>query len=136
MNRVCLIGRLTRDVELRYSSGETPIAIARWSVAVDRGRKDQQQTADFINCLAFGRTAEFAEKWFRKGLRIGLEGRIQTGSYTNKEGRKVYTTDVVADKLFFADGKDVAEPRSQKVQESEDFMAIPDSADDGGLPFN
>lgn len=136
MNRVCLIGRLTRDVELRYSSGETPIAIARWSVAVDRGRKDQQQAADFINCLAFGRTAEFAEKWFRKGLRIGLEGRIQTGSYTNKEGRKVYTTDVVADKLFFADGKDVAEPRSQKVQESEDFMAIPDSADDEGLPFN
>lgn len=101
MNKVILMGRLTRDPEVRYSSGENQTAIARYSLAVDRrrGKNDDQPSADFINCVAFGRSAEFAEKYFHKGLKITVAGRIQTGSYTNKDGQKVYTTDVVVEWL-------------------------------------
>ncbi|MDL2302310.1 single-stranded DNA-binding protein [Lachnospiraceae bacterium OttesenSCG-928-D06] len=108
MNKVILMGRLTRDPEVRYSQGETPLAIARYSLAVDRrGRSNNndEQNADFINCVAFGRAAEFVEKYLRKGTKIAITGRIQTGSYTNKEGNKVYTTEVVAEDHEFAESK-------------------------------
>ena len=108
MNKVILMGRLTRDPEVRYSQGETPMAIARYSLAVDRrfNRNSQDgQTADFINCVAFGRNGEFAEKYLRKGTKVLAEGRIQTGSYTNKDGVKVYTTEVVVENQEFAESK-------------------------------
>ena len=107
MNRVILMGRLTRDPEVRYSSGERSMAIARYTLAVDRrGRRNQgndQQTADFIPCVAFDRAGEFAEKYFRQGMRVLVSGRIQTGSYTNRDGQKVYTTEVIVDDQEFAD---------------------------------
>ena len=104
MNKVILMGRLTRDPEVRYSQGEQATAIARYTVAVDRRfrRDGDSQTADFIGCVAFGRQAEFAEKYLRKGTKIALTGRIQTGSYTNRDGQKVYTTDVVVEEQEFA----------------------------------
>ena len=112
MNRVILMGRLTRDPEVRYSQGERSMAIARYTLAVDRrGRArsnqdgDQGQTADFINIVAFDRAGEFAEKYFRQGMRVLVSGRIQTGSYTNREGQRVYTTDVIVDDQEFADSK-------------------------------
>ena len=107
MNKVILMGRLTRDAEIRYSQGESSTAIARFSLAVDRRfrRDNEEQTADFINCVAFGRTAEFLERFGRKGTKFVLEGRIQTGSYTNKDGQRVYTTDVVAENVEFAESK-------------------------------
>ena len=102
MNKVILMGRLTRDPEVRYSQGANATAVARYSLAVDRRfKRDGEPTADFINCVSFGRTAEFAEKYFRQGLKVVVTGRIQTGSYTNKDGVKVYTTDVVDFVIFF-----------------------------------
>ena len=109
MNKVILIGRLTRDPEVRYSAGENATAIARYTLAVDRKYKQEgQQNADFIQCIAFGRSAEFAEKYFRKGMKIAITGRIQTGNYTNKEGQKVYTTDVVIEEQEFAESKNAS----------------------------
>lgn len=113
MNKVILMGRLTRDPEVRYSQGATPLAIARYTLAVDRrmarnNAGDDQQTADFINCVAFGRSGEFAERYLHKGTKIVLTGRIQTGSYTNKDGVKVYTTEVVAEDQEFAESKNAA----------------------------
>ncbi len=106
MNIVVLMGRLTRDPEVRYSTGENQLAIARYTLAVDRRfRRDGEQTADFISCVAFGRAAEFAEKYLKQGTRITVSGRIQTGSYTNKDGNKVYTTEVVVDNQEFAESK-------------------------------
>ena len=106
MNKVILMGRLTRDPEVRYSAGENALAIARYTLAVDRRfRRDGEATADFISCVSFGRTAEFAEKYFRQGLKIIVSGRIQTGSYTNRDGQKVYTTEVVVEEQEFAEGK-------------------------------
>lgn len=106
MNKVVLMGRLTRDPEVRYSQGENSTAIARYTLAVDRRiKRDGEATADFISCVSFGRTAEFAEKYFHQGLRIVISGRIQTGSYTNREGQKVYTTEVVVEEQEFADSK-------------------------------
>ena len=108
MNKVVLIGRLARDPEVRYSQNDTSMAIARFSLAVDRRRSANNQdgqSADFISCVAFGRTAEFIEKYFTKGRRIGVYGHIQTGSYTNKEGAKVYTTDVVVDEAEFVESR-------------------------------
>jgi single-strand DNA-binding protein len=112
MNKVILMGRLTRDPEVRYSQGENSTAIARYTLAVDRRfrrNNDGEQTADFIGCVAFGRSAEFAEKYFRQGLKVIVTGRIQTGSYTNKEGQKVYTTDVVVEDQEFAESKAVSD---------------------------
>ena len=104
MNKVILMGRLTRDPEVRYSAGENALAIARYTLAVDRRfRRDGEATADFISCVSFGRTAEFAEKYFRQGLKIIVSGRIQTGSYTNRDGQKVYTTEVVVEEQEFAE---------------------------------
>ena len=141
MNKVILMGRLTRDPEVRYSQGENAMAIARYSLAVDRrfNRNNQDgQTADFINCVAFGRSGEFAEKYFRKGIKVLVEGRIQTGSYTNKDGVKVYTTDVVVENQEFAESKNAsaensggyagAPAPSQPVGDG--FMNIPDGIDE------
>lgn len=148
MNRVILMGRLTRDPEVKYSQGETPMAIARYAIAVDRRGKKQegQQSADFINIIAFGKAGEFAEKYFRQGMRVLISGRIQTGSYTNKDGVKVYTTDIVVEDQEFADSKGAAsgessgyQPTSRPAPSSaigEGFMNIPDGVEDEGLPFN
>lgn len=106
MNKVILMGRLTRDPDIRYSQGENSMAVARYTLAVDRRfRRDGDQTADFISCVAFGRSAEFAEKYFHQGIKIVVSGRIQTGSYTNRDGNKVYTTDVVVEDQEFAESK-------------------------------
>lgn len=145
MNKVILMGRLTRDPEVRYSAGTEPIAIARYTLAVDRRyHKDtDEQTADFISCIAFRQKAEFAEKYLQKGTKIILVGHIQTGSYTNREGQKVYTTDVVVDEQEFAESKSAGnQDTQQKAAEcpyppvdNDDFMRIPDDID-ADLPFN
>ena len=145
MNKVILMGRLTRDPEVRYSQGEQPMAIARYSLAVDRrfNRNSQDvQTADFINCVAFGRNGEFAEKYLHKGTKILAEGRIQTGSYTNKDGATVYTTDVVADRVEFLEWGDrserqAARPAAQSSAPAGGFDAAPEgfSAIDEDIPF-
>ncbi len=115
MNKVILMGRLTRDPEIRYSQGEQSTAVARYTIAVDRRfrRDGDEQTADFINCVAFGRQGEFAEKYFRKGIKIAITGRIQSGSYTNKDGQRVYTTDVVVEEQEFAESKSASESNAQ-----------------------
>ena len=153
MNKVILMGRLTRDPEVRYSAGENSTAVARYTLAVDRRfrrNNDGEQTADFIGCVAFGRSAEFAEKYFRQGMRVLVSGRIQTGSYTNKEGQRVYTTDIIVDDQEFADSKGAAgnagdnggygyQPTSRPAPSSaigDGFMNIPDGVEDEGLPFN
>ena len=150
MNRVILMGRLTRDPEVRFSLGERSMAIARYTLAVDRrGRRSQdgaEQTADFINIVAFDKAGEFAEKYFRQGMRVLVSGRIQTGSYTNKEGQRVYTTEVIVDDQEFADSKGAGgdhsgsyQPTSRPAPASaigDGFMNIPDGVEDEGLPFN
>ena len=146
MNRVILMGRLTRDPEVRYSQGDSSMAIARYSLAVDRrgsSNNSDGQTADFINCVAFGRSGEFAEKYFRKGTKILVEGRIQTGSYTNKDGVRVYTTDIVVENQEFAESKNAAAESSGGYSAAptpsqpvgDGFMNIPDGIDEE-LPFN
>lgn len=139
MNKVILMGRLTRDPEVRYSQGEQATAIARYTVAVDRRfrRDSDSQSADFIGCVAFGRQAEFAEKYLRKGTKIALTGRIQTGSYTNRDGQKVYTTDVVVEEQEFAESKAAGQTTQQNpTPVSEDgFMEIPDGLEEE-LPFS
>lgn len=139
MNRAVLMGRLTRDPEVRHSQGENPIAIARYTLAVDRrGRKgDNDPAADFINIVAFDRAGEFAEKHFRKGMRVLVSGRIQTGSYTNREGRRIYTMDVVVEEQEFAEGrKDGGQQDKERPSLIGDgFIDIPDGIDDEGLPF-
>lgn len=147
MNKVILMGRLTRDPDIRYSQGENAMAVARYTLAVDRrGRRDgsSDQTADFISCVSFGKVAEFAERYLRQGTKIVAEGRIQTGSYTNKDGQKVYTTDVVVENCEFAESKNSASDagnysssRPEPTSAAGDgFMNIPDGVEDEGLPFN
>lgn len=144
MNKVILMGRLTRDPEVRYSQGENSLAIARYTLAVDRRfKKDGEQNADFIGCVVFGKGAEFAEKYLRQGIKIVVTGRIQTGSYTNREGVKVYTTDVVVEEQEFAESKKANENAGNSNYQSgnmggdmgDGFMNIPDGIDDE-LPFN
>ena len=158
MNRVILMGRLTRDPEVRYTAGDQPRAIARYTLAVDRrqsrnNNNGDEQTADFINCVAFGYTGEFAEKYLHKGTKIAVTGRIQTGSYTNKDGVKVYTTEVVVEEHEFCESKNASGGenggsygnngggynggnRSQAPSGAGDgFMNIPDGIDEE-LPFN
>ena len=130
MNRVILCGRLTKEPELRYTQGETSTAVARYTLAVDRRGKEKQ--ADFIQCVAFGKAGEFAQKYFTKGQRVLVSGRIQTGSYTNKEGQKVYTTDVIVDDQEFADSKSAG--ASSAGANPEGFMDIPEGSDDE-IPF-
>ena len=140
MNKVILMGRLTRDPEVRYSQGAQPLAIARYTLAVDRrGSKQGEQSADFINCIAFGKSGEFAEKYLHQGTKIVVTGRIQTGSYTNKDGQRIYTTDVIVDEQEFADAKrDGAESSHYGASSpiGDGFMNIPDGVEDEGLPFN
>lgn len=139
MNKVILMGRLTRDPEVRYSQGERQMAIARYTLAVDRrGSKQGEQSADFINCVAFGKNGELAEKYLHQGTKIVVTGRIQTGSYTNKDGQKVYTTDVVVDEQEFAESKKNTQPAPEPAPAGgyEGFMNIPDNVEDEGLPFN
>ena len=149
MNKVILMGRLTRDPDVRYSQGEQSTAVARYTIAVDRRfkRDGDQQTADFINCVAFGRQGEFAEKYFRKGIKIAITGRIQTGSYTNKDGQRVYTTDVVIEEQEFAESKSASAGNAGAAGAAaangnaagsaigDGFMNIPDGIDEE-LPFN
>ncbi len=138
MNKVILMGRLTRDPEVRYSTGERPMTIARYTLAIDRiARRDGEQTADFIRCVAFGKPAEFAEKYLRKGIKIAVTGHIQTGSYTNREGQTVYTTDIVAESQEFCESKAASAPAASQPQPAADngFMNIPDGIDEE-LPFN
>ncbi len=148
MNKVILMGRLTRDPEVRYSQGESATAVARYTLAVDRrfNRNNEDNSADFIQCVAFGRSGEFAEKYFRKGTKVLVTGRIQTGSYTNRDGVKVYTTDVVVEDQEFAESKNSnaggdggytgGGSRASQPQEAGDgFMNIPDGIDEE-LPFN
>ena len=144
MNKVILMGRLTRNPDVRYSTGEKQMAIARYTLAVDRRRRanDGEQTADFISCVAFDRNAEFAEKYLKQGTKIAITGRIQTGSYTNKDGQKVYTTDIVVEECEFAESKNASSggdfspvrPEPQSVAR-DGFMNIPDGVEDEGLPF-
>jgi len=136
MNQVCLIGRLTNDPEIRYTQGENSMAIARYTLAVDRKRKKQgEPTADFIRCVAFGRNAEFAEKYMFKGLRFGITGSIQTGSYQNKDGQTVYTTDIIVNSQDFCDSKAGGQGNGALEDIGEGFMNIPDGVEDEGLPF-
>ena len=144
------MGRLVRDPEIRYSQGENSLAIARYTLAVDRrGRRNQgdgQPTADFIRCVAFGQRAEFAEKYMHQGMRMLVSGSIQTGSYQNKDGQTVYTTDIIVDDQEFADSKGQGGAASYSKDSnspfmggsdglSEGFMSIPDGVEDEGLPF-
>lgn len=151
MNKVFLMGRLTRDPEVRYSQGESATAVAKYTVAVDRrfsrsnGNNNEENTADFIGCTAFGRSAEFAEKYFRKGTKVVITGRIQTGSYTNKDGQRVYTTDVIVEDQEFAESKNSqggnaggygngSSAPAAPSQAGDGFMNIPDGIDED-LPF-
>lgn len=145
MNRAILMGRLTRDPEVRYTSGEKSMAVARYTLAVDRrgrGNNSGEQTADFINIVAFDKAGEFAERYFRQGMRVLVSGRIQTGSYANKEGQKVYTTDIVVDSQEFADSKGAGSgsgsgsSAAPSAPMGDGFMNIPDGVEDEGLPFN
>lgn len=142
MNKVVLMGRLTRDPEVRYVSGENATAIARYTLAVDRRfKRDSEQSADFINCVVFGKGAEFAEKYLKQGTKIAAIGRIQTGSYTNKDGQRVYTTDVVVEEQEFAESKNSSGGETSSVKksaaktDSDGFMNIPDGVEDE-LPFD
>ncbi len=131
MNKVILMGRLTRDPEVRYSTGATPLAIARYSLAVDRRfKRDGEPSADFINCVVFGKSAEFTEKYFRQGMRVTVCGRIQTGSYTNKEGVKVYTTEVIVEEQEFAESKSASDSNAGNYQSNHN-QAPSSNAGDG-----
>ena len=144
MNKVILMGRLTNDPEVRYGTGERNMAVGRYTLAVDRRyKRDGEQPADFIRCVAFDKAAEFAEKYFRKGMRICVSGRIRTGSYTNREGQKVYTTDIIIEDQEFAESKKEAgqqaqgqQPQPQPEPLGDGFMSIPDGVEDDSLPFN
>ena len=147
MNKVILMGRLTRNPDVRYSQGEKATCVARYTLAVNRRfRREGDQDADFINCVAFGRQGEFAEKYLKQGTKIVISGRIQTGSYTNRDGVKVYTTDVVVEEQEFAESKSSAAANSgaaytpsrpePSAAAGDGFMNIPDGVEDEGLPFN
>lgn len=141
VNSVQLVGRLTKDPEVRYTDGGH--SIARFNLAVDRRyKRENEANADFISCIAFSKTAQFIEKYFKKGQRIGLNGRIQTGSYTNKDGQTVYTTDVAIESVEFVESKSNSNGYTGETRpnpenaDADGFMNIPDNIDDGGLPFN
>ena len=145
MNKVVLMGRLTRDPEVRYSQGDASTAVARYTLAVDRRfrRQGDEQTADFISCVSFGKTAEFVERYLKQGTKIAGCGRIQTGSYTNRDGQKVYTTDVVLEEVEFAESKNASSgncnnqvsPSPTSTTSSDGFMNIPDGIDEE-MPWN
>lgn len=145
MNKVILMGRLTRDPDIRVTTGENAMTISRYTLAVDRRTRKtdtNESTADFITCVAFGKAAEFAEKYFHQGMRVLITGRIQTGSYTNKDGQKVYTTDVIVEEQEFADSRAAGQtssantpvPRPELTAE-DGFMQLPAGINDDGIPF-
>ena len=138
MNKVIVMGRLTKDPDVRYSQGEKTTAVARYALTVDRKfKRDGEASADFINCIAFGKNGEFAEKYLRRGTKIVVVGRIQTGSYTNKDGQKVYTTDVVVEEHEFAESKKSegeSLPPATSHTDKDGFMNIPDGIGEE-LPF-
>lgn len=135
MNRFTGIGRLTRDPDVRYTAGEKPLCIARYTLACDRiSKREGQPTADFISCVAMGSQGEFAEKYLRKGMKIAVEGRIQTGSYDDKDGKKVYTTDVYVERHEFVESRNNQQNASEQSA-ADGFMPIPDNVDMEGLPF-
>ena len=144
MNKVIMMGRLTRDPEVRYSQGASQTAIARFSLAVDRRwKREGEPDADFSNCTVFGRQADFVEKYLRQGTKVVITGRVQNDNYTNKEGQKVYTTEVLIDEMEFAESKALAENGSAasgrpepNANAGDGFMNIPDGVEDEGLPFN
>lgn len=145
MNKVILMGRLTRDPDVRVTTGESSMTIARYTLAVDRRTRKtdtNEPTADFISCVAFGKAAEFAEKYFHQGMRVLITGRIQTGSYTNKDGNKVYTTDVIVEEQEFADSRAAGQVNSTGTEASQadsmpgdGFMNLPVGVEDDGIPF-
>ena len=141
MNKVILMGRLTRDPSIRYTQGENNTCVARYTLAVDRKyKREGEQAADFINCVAFGKTAEFTEKYLKQGTKIVITGRIQTGSYTNKDGNKVYTTDVIVEDCEFTESKNASQSTQPSQPEpsptdADGFMNIPDGLEEE-LPFN
>lgn len=138
MNKVILMGRLTADPQVSYSSANQNMAIARYTLAVDRRmakKEDNVQTADFINCVSFGKSAEFTEKYFHKGQRVLIEGSIQTGSYTDKDGNKKYTTNVVVNSQEFADSKQTSNTSNDFDKAMDGFENIPDEIDNEDLPF-
>lgn len=145
MNKVILMGRLTRDPDIRTATAENTMTIARYTLAVDRRTRKTdtgEPTADFISCVAFGKAAEFAEKYFHQGMRVLITGRIQTGSYTNKDGQKVYTTDVIIDEQEFADSRAAGQVNSTGTEASkadsmpgDGFMNLPVGVEDDGIPF-
>ena len=137
MNRVIIIGRLVKDPDIRYSQGANTTCVARYTLAVDRKFKQEgQPTADFINCIAFGKLGEFAEKYLHKGTKIAVTGRIQTGSYKNKDGNTVYTTDVVVEEQEFCESKSQSNSQPQPAPSNDNsWLDIPDGVEDS-LPFN
>lgn len=137
MNKVILMGRLARDPDIRYSQGENPTAVAKFNLAVNRRfkREGDEQTADFISCTGFGKIAEFIEKYCIKGTKLVVEGRLQSGSYTNKDGLKIFTTDVILEHCEFAESKSNGSKTEQHT-DADGFMSIPDNIEDDGLPFN
>ena len=137
MNKVILIGRLTKDPDVRYSQANPPVAVARYSLAVHkRFKKEGEQDADFINCIALGKNGEFAEKFLKKGMQISIVGRIQTGSYTDKDGKKIYTTDVVVEEHYFTESKKDSQTSSNAPSDStEAFYPVDENVDDADLPF-
>lgn len=138
MNKVIEIGRLVKDPDIRYSQGANTTCVARYTLAVDRKFKQEgQPNADFINCIAFGKLGEFAQKYLHKGVKIAVTGRIQTGSYKNKDGNTVYTTDVVVEEQEFCESKSQSNSQPQPTPSNDNlFMSIPDNLDDSSLPFN
>lgn len=136
MNKSILIGRLVKDPDVRYTSGNNSMAVARYTLAVDRPyAKDREQTTDFISCVAFGKSGEFAQKYLHKGTKIAIEGRIQTGSY-EKDGRKVYTTDIVVEHHEFCESRNASGASGNNAPDADGFVSIPDSVEDEALPFN
>ena len=137
MNKVIIIGRFTRDPEIKYTTGENATATARFSLAVNRRFKNKEGNydADFINCVAFGKTAEFIEKYFTKGMAIGITGRIQTGSYTNKEGQKIYTTDVVVEETEFVESKNKGTSDNVANNNANSNSDFKETASDDEMPF-
>ena len=141
MNKCILVGRLTKDPETRVSQGDNGTTITRFSIAVNRRFKNKEGVyeADFPNCVCYGKTAEFVDQYFKKGMAIGITGRLVTGSYTNKDGQKVYTTDVVVEEAEFVESKNSSysdNNQSAPTNKNTDFMNIPDGIDDTELPFN
>ncbi len=136
MNKVILMGRLMRDPEVRYSQGTEPLAVARYTLAVDRPmKKNGEKEADFIGCVAFGKRGKFAEKYFKKGKRVSIVGRLQVSSWEDQEGKKRYKTEVIVEEQYFADGNGAAPAAAGQAASAEGFYPVDDDGEDGDLPF-